>query len=48
MNQRHTFSLSPLAVAIIVLPISSASPQEREVKPSPLILVDHVERPIEN
>jgi len=38
MNQRHTFNLSALAVAFIALPIPSAWPQERNVKPAPLVV----------
>jgi hypothetical protein len=38
MNQRHTLGLSVFAVAIIVLLVSSAWPQERAVKPAPLIV----------
>lgn len=38
MNQRHAYSLSAFAVAIILLQVSSVWPQERAVKPAPLIV----------
>jgi len=38
MNQRHTFGRSGLAVAIILLQVSSAWPQEPALKPAPLIV----------
>jgi hypothetical protein len=38
MNRRYTFSLSAFAVAIIILQVSSAWPQERVGKAAPLIV----------